>query len=160
MKNFPSVINDLINAANEISIGFDGPLAIKAQDAVQRAKMYRDYIERQEMVSLLIEDSGDKNVGINPNGIEVSIWKGLVETTEERAEIKRIFCDAFKKFADFPIRCAMFDDECPECENKMAENKCKNKHCLNNLEDEVWPNENRESETLMEEKHQSRNDKL
>jgi hypothetical protein len=91
-----------------------------------------------DTVILYIKDSGDRSVGIQPQEMEIKIYKGFIEEKDEREQFKKDACEFFKNIDfGFPIRYCYFSDECPECNTVLENLNCPNKNCIVNIANEV-----------------------
>jgi len=83
-------------------------------------------------MKLTIYDGGDPSVGIRECEYVIELPSVIEETS------RREFRDAFVKFVgDFfdcsnTIKGAWYDDECPDCNQKLIDGKCKKPQCITN----------------------------
>ena len=92
------------------------------------------------MAKIFINDTGDRSVGIGINEVTID-WNLDLKKLDDnyRNELRETFADFFHNSLDFMGAINVtFEDECPDCHEKLTDNECKNKDCIRNL----WREEN------------------
>jgi hypothetical protein len=92
---------------------------------------------KDDQVTLYIEDTGDRSVGIGSESMSIDLSKYWIEDKEQREFFRKDAVELFKKYSDMPVRYSFYSDECPECGSFLTESPspiCSNQHCLSNFE--------------------------
>lgn len=145
------IFNKLLNALQLVKAIHDNPesaalsptiqpiaLDPQAYEQVSEAIQWAEWQKNLEKdkITLIIESQGDRSVGIGSDEIKITVSKGFIDTKDSREDIRTIFCNAAKDLWDFPIRHAFFEDECHECGGLIENDKCPNKDCYSNINEQ------------------------
>src|SRR6266446_45108 len=79
-KVLPPVIENLIEKASAQE--FNGEVIKDLRKAVQAVQQYKNLLEQDDLISLLIESQGDRSVGIDKEQVEIKMWRGYIRPTD------------------------------------------------------------------------------
>lgn len=145
MKNniLPPVIENLLSIANDtfwnsqMEEGSRHPIMIrldKLRIAIQAVEEYKKQLEKDDLITLVVESMGDRSTGIGKEQIEIKMWRGQVAPDADpdngkwicsngglslRKEMKELFADTCSVLFATNVGNVYFEDECPDCNKTL-----------------------------------------
>jgi GTPase SAR1 family protein len=112
MKNvLPPVIESLLTEARR-ACNLDYPRLIKAIEAVEQYKKQLEQEEKKsDTITLTFRSSGDRQVGVSPQFLDITMWSGYVAPNESlRKQIVELFKSDVEELFDEPAAASWSDE--------------------------------------------------